>query len=149
MSRRFIDSPYIRCQPLSQAKIRSMICYYCGRQTRRGAGTSAIDATSDHVLARAHYPNGSRPFDSDVPNRRPCCYFCNQHRARLGHCCGLLMMVLIEASHRGHAMDCFGHARRIIMPSGKAPWRQRKQNGVSARRILAGRLVHDALTYGV
>jgi hypothetical protein len=89
-----MKSQYLERVPISKAlKYR---CYYCNRIMseipRRGMG--AYQRTKDHVNLSSR--NNSAFRDGAANNIRPCCFGCNQLRARLDHCCGALMMVLME-----------------------------------------------------
>jgi hypothetical protein len=121
----------------------------------------ALQPTVDHILARAHYDLlADRSHLRGVRNRRPCCYRCNQLRAACGHCCGILMLLLLEAP-RGD----ISHSRRIIWPNPKDKRKKRWHAphpepsalaiklGEAMQRSTADRLrrrmVDQALKFGV
>lgn len=111
-------------------------CYYCDRRTQKSSMVDNVSRphtrTADHIhLASRGGYSGRVPTAwggdhwTQIHNKRPCCYQCNQMRNTLGHCCGLLMLVLIEADARGVGRD---DAMRLL-------WGQARARGIVARAV--------------
>lgn len=94
-------SQYIERRPASRSSKRH--CYYCDTLMRispPGGGANYPDTrTRDHIhiASRGGY-NGRIHMDGYIENVRNSCAKCNSDRAMLGHCCGLLMMILLDAA---------------------------------------------------
>jgi hypothetical protein len=92
-----VQSAYLMCVPVSRAY--DMRCYYCDcwlRPNRSGESYQLCSTrTQDHIhlASRGHLSNRY----GVVQNLRWSCADCNQWRNRLGHCCGMLMLVLMES----------------------------------------------------
>lgn len=69
-------------------------CYYCGWTLSHRKWSGERGVTRDHILARAH----GRIHQDVAINHRPACQECNGLRAELGHCCGALMLAVMEGA---------------------------------------------------
>jgi hypothetical protein len=122
-------SPYLRREPMSRAN--PYVCYYCGDNTSRNRPAAGAlrshDATKDHVLAKVH----GRTIDR-VWNLRPCCHGCNSLRSTLGHCCGALMLCVVERQTRADAAR--SGLRHLAEMLGMIPSRS---DILAARRLRA------------
>lgn len=144
-----MKSQYLSRSPARTASIR--FCYYCGCQTKP-AGLLGIQTpamrTVDHIhlASLGGYP-GRVPTSLSaaawipIHNKRPCCNWCNEARNRLGHCCGMLMILLIEAEAR----ELDRNAMLAVMRG--LPGQARRQREVP--RSMRYRIVRDALRFGV
>ena len=106
MGKRLDPSPYLL---RLSADARPRHCYYCGNQFDDQSRCFPYIRTRDHILARTH----GRVHHFVARNHRPACMRCNGLRAVLGHCCGALMLAIIEAGHR--EFDCSDMALKLGM----------------------------------
>lgn len=96
-----MSSQYLSRVPVSKAKHR--YCYYCDIYMKRCNKTgkqAPHTKTKDHILPRC-VGTIPRILNMDRANKRSCCADCNSFREQLGHCAGLLMMMIIEGQRRG------------------------------------------------
>lgn len=109
--------------------------------------------TEDHVhLASRGGWSGRAHIGGKIENKRPSCYECNEIRNTLGHCCGLLMLVLIEARARGEPkvriMDDLERTRAAVRIASRIRQLERRRARTERRRAR-GELVARAVTYGI
>lgn len=142
-----MKSQYLSRSPARTASIR--FCYYCDRIMQR-PGPFGVQAPNTRTVDHIHlaslggYP-GRVPTSLSaaawipIHNKRPCCNWCNGVRNKLGHCCGMLL--LIEAEARKIDRDAMLTVMRGLTGQAK---RQRE-----VPRSMRYRIVRDALRFGV
>ncbi len=90
---------------------RGSRCFYCKSQLTALVGQKVNPSTiytKDHILPLCR----GRMFCPTVKNIRHCCYDCNQLRATINHCAGLMTLAHIEAFHRRT------HVREVLVQLG-------------------------------
>lgn len=146
-----MNSQYLDRRPVSVAF--SKICYYCDRRMQRRTTSNAEipmqpqDRTLDHIHLKSRgsytsaYPNGDPlPNFKMIWNKRPCCWECNVQRANFGHCCGVLMMVLMESRQKQISRES---AARLLDVWPRQIALTRRQ------RRLADSVVYKAMRFGI
>lgn len=146
---RVLYSQYLIRMPLSRSLSRR--CYYCDTLLRVNLpGDSAQfsnSRTRDHIhlASRAPLTPHRKERVGEIWNFRWCCANCNQWRNKTGHCCGMLMMVLMEARMTNVSME--GAWLRLDRRALEI-----KREAVERRRVTFNArqdAKRTALTYGV
>jgi hypothetical protein len=126
-------SQYLRRIPASRA--HRQYCYYCNELTQDIRIIQAsCSRTRDHILSRCHGKYPTFKMTAGITNIRSCCSDCNNFRAYLGHCVGVLMMTIIEGVHRGTDKREAAHALGLNVYYNQPNCKMRRQAKRRARR---------------
>lgn len=92
-------------------------CAYCGNQVFQiacGERRRAHQFTRDHIYPRQY---GLRAgLGHDYRNTRTACLRCNNVRAFLQHCSGVLLIILSEARRRNVSIQEAGRVAGFVIP---------------------------------